>query len=67
MLFKFIGWKFNFMINFFGIFSRAVSLWLWVKILFLFLNVCMVKMDLEMKFGDVLDCSWGNLDHIWKC
>ena len=22
-----------------------------------FLNVCMVKMDLEMKFGDLLDCS----------
>ena len=22
-----------------------------------FLNVCMVKMDLEMKFGDVLECS----------
>ena len=22
-----------------------------------FLSVCMVKMDMEMEFGDVLDCS----------
>ena len=34
---------------------------------YFFLSVCMVKLDLEMKFGDVLECSWGNLDHIWTC
>ena len=49
------------------IFSKGDRLWFWVKISNFFKVCCKSKLDLEIKFVDVLGWDWSHSNDIWRC
>ena len=49
-----------------GFFPKGLAYEFWSKFQ-ISLKLCIVKLDQEMMFGDVLQRWEGYLDHIWRC